>query len=622
MQDSFHSKYKYIRSLGHGGCGEVFLAQNTVLGNFWAVKEITKGKEAAINGYNEPEILKRLNHPALPRICDLYEDEDKIYIVEDYIEGVCLKQALDENGKFDEPVVLDWAIQLCSVLEYIHSQSPYAIIYGDMKPHNIILTKEGFVKIVDFGISALIPEKAESLIGTQTEKASFINIEDYHNNDTGKGEDLLDKDISNSKAIGKLRDNSTQDKARMCLVSDNMMEYEKQISDKQIGFGRETVYETAFIGTKGYAAPEQFIGNGISKSSDIYALGITIIQLLTGLDPLTSINDFQNESYAHKISSGLYEILRKCINPNPKLRYKSAGTLMKDLREYSLRYYAFNENHVLEAKGILDFTKIILVTGARGTGVSTITAAMAECLARGPTRVCVVDLSTSARLGDSIYQKNTSSSNNKEKRHSNNLSKVNSNLYYINFNHLKENIICDNLILHRQLGQLQQSFSYIIIDVDITFLKALEQYSNHIYIVSDMNPFNLSEINQVMKSGELARTCISRTSFIINKFCTGELSPRSILQGILLTSDVPNELQELIAYAKAFEVPYEQKVYIKWVYSFFGEALSFQKSIDEKFLKSIQNIISSTISKEKRKESRFAFSKLISKVLACIMIIA
>ncbi len=585
MQDSFYSKYKYIRTLGHGGCGDVFLAQNIVLGNFWAVKEIKKGRKTSISGYIEPEILKRLNHPALPRICDFYEDEDKIYIVEDYIEGVCLKQVLDEKGKFEEPTVIDWAIQLCSVLEYIHSQRPNAIIYGDMKPHNIILTKEGFVKIVDFGISALIPEKMDSFIGTQSGKASDNDIGDHYN------------------------------KAGMCFVSDNRMVYSQQINDEQIGAGRKTVYDTAFIGTKGYAAPEQFIGNGISRSSDIYSLGITIIQLLTGLDPLSSIKDFQNESYAHKMSAELYEILRKCIHPNPGLRYKSVDILMKEFRQYSLRYYVLNENNILETKRSLDLTKIITITGARGTGVSTITVAMAECLAREPTRVCVVDLSTSARLGDSIFLKPTSNPVTKEKKHFNHISRVTSNLYYINFNDLKEKILYDNLILHRQLEQLQQSFSYIIIDVDIIFLEALEQYSSHIFIVSDMNPFNLYEINQVMKSRELAKNCISRTSFIINKFCTGELSSRSILQGILLTDDIPNELQELIAYAKAFEVPYEQMVYIKWMYSFFGEALNFHKSIDNNFKKSILNIISNTILQTKNKESRFIFRKLISKMV-------
>ncbi len=584
MQDSFYSKYKYIRNLGHGGCGDVFLAQNIVLGNFWAVKEIIKGRKTSISGYIEPEILKRLNHPALPRICDLYEDEDKIYIVEDYIEGVCLKQVLDEKGKFEESIVIDWAIQLCSVLEYIHTQKPNAIIYGDMKPHNIILTKEGFVKIVDFGISALMPGKIDSLT-TQVGKASDNNIGDYYS------------------------------KAEMCLVSDNRMVYDQQVNDEQSGAGSKTVYETAFIGTKGYAAPEQFIGNGISRSSDIYSLGITIIQLLTGLDPLSSIKDFQNESYAHEISPELYEILRKCIHPNPGLRYKSAGILMKELRQYSLRYYILDGKNILETKKSLGFTQIITITGAKGTGISTMTAAMAECLARGPTRVCIVDLSTTARLGDSIFLKNTNKPDNKEKIHSNNISKVTSNLYYINFNDLKDEILYDNLILHRQLGQLQQSFSHIFIDVDIKFLKALEQYSNHIFIVSDMNPFNLYEINQVMKSDELARKSSSRTSFIINKFCSGELSPRSILQGTLLTNDIPNELQELIAYAKVFKVPYEQKVYIKWMYSFFGEALSFQKSIDDKFHKSILNIISNTISKKNRKEGRFVFSKLISKVV-------
>ncbi len=614
MQNSFYSKYKYIRTLGHGGCGDVFLAQNIALGNFWAVKEIMKGKKTSISGYIEPEILKRLNHPALPRICDLFEDEDKIYIVEDYIEGVCLKQVLDEKGKFEEPVVIDWAIQLCSVLEYIHSQRPNAIIYGDMKPHNIILTKDGFVKLVDFGISALLPGEMNNTVVTESENFSNKNIGDYYNNDTAEERYILDKYKSSTSEKGQLPDNRIKANAKMCFVSDNKMRYVAAINDKLKGTDKKTEYETAFIGTKGYAAPEQFIGNGISRSSDIYSLGITIIQLLTGLDPLYSINDIQNESYRHKISTELYEILRKCIHPNPRLRYKCAAILMKELRKYSLRYCVFNENNLPETKKSLDFTRIIAITGARGTGVSTLTVAIAEYIARDPTKVCIVDMSISARLEDSILKKQASSKVKKEKNHFNKISKVTSNLYYINFNNLKEKILSDNLTLHRQLGQLQESFSYIIIDVDITSLEVLEQYSSHIFIVSDMNPFNLLEINQVMKSGELVKKCISRTSFVINKFCKGELSPNSILQGMLLTKDVPNELQELIAYAKAFEVPYDQKVYLKWMYSFFGEALNFHKAIDDNFHKSILNIISNTISQTKRK-NRFVFRKLISKVV-------
>ncbi|HEY5586482.1 MAG TPA: serine/threonine-protein kinase [Ruminiclostridium sp.] len=535
MQDnSFYSKYKYIRSLGHGGCGEVFLAESITLGNLWAVKEIVKGLKTSISGYIEPEILKRLNHPALPRICDVYEDETKIYIVEDYLEGICLKQELDIKGKFDEQTVIDWAIQLCSVLEYLHYQKPNPIIYGDMKPHNIILTKEGFVKLIDFGVSSIVRQADD--------EATSASGKDFTN-------------------------------------------------------------DTAFIGTKGYAAPEQFIGNGISRASDIYSLGITLIQLITGIDPLTSIARFQNEKYAEYLSPGLFEILRKCVHPNSELRYQTAGILMKELRQYSLHNGSGNEDNIENLRKPLKFTKIIAITGARGTGVSTMTAAMAEHMARGPTSVCIVDLSISSSLQKSL-------SNKKENSDFTKPNKINSNWYYINLNNLKEKIQSDDLPLHKQLGQLQDSFSYIFIDIDITLVKYIEQYLNHIFIVSDMNPFNSADIGQRLKVEGMVEKCISRTSFIINKFYKGELSSRNILQSIFLNGDV-QQLQDLIVYSKTFDVPYDPKVYLKWVYSFFGEALRFKNLFEDNFEQAISNILSNTISIQKSKRSHFSFSQLI-----------
>ncbi len=599
MQDnSFYSKYKYIRTLGHGGCGDVFLAQNVVLGNLWAVKEIVKGRKTSVSGYIEPEILKRLNHPALPRICDLYEDENKIYIVEDYLEGTCLKQELDQKGRFEEQIVIDWAIQLCSVLEYLHSQKPNAIIYGDMKPHNIILTKEGFVKLIDFGISTMVSETNDKPIVT------------------------YNKSISNNC----IRDSTGNSTNEVCFVSDNRMAYEEAINDALKDSNNKTLFETAFIGTKGYAAPEQFVGNGISRASDIYSLGITIIQLLTGLDPLVSNAVFQNENYEQHLSPGLCEIIKKCIHPNPRLRYKSTSLLMKELRNYSLQYCIYGEKNVLDLSEPLGFTKIIAITGARGTGISTITAAIAENMARGRISVCIVDLSTSGCLGKSMFGrneiirnivteegiKNVVTVNNSI--NSNNLLKINSNLYYTNLNNLTGKINTDILTLHKQLGCLQDRFSYILLDVDITQLGCLEKYLTHIFIVTDMNPFNLSSISQVMETEELAIKCSSRTSFVINKFYMGELGSRDILQGMLLSEDSSKGIQELVVYSKVFEIPYEQNIYLKWMYSFFGETLSFKKHISNKFQESILHIISNTISPAKKK-ARFTFRKLISKVV-------
>lgn len=558
MQDnSFYSKYKYIRTLGHGGCSDVFLAENIALGKLWAVKEIGKDKKTTISGYIEPEILKRLNHPALPRICDVYEDEAKIYIVEDYIEGTCLKQELDIKGKFEEQAVIDWGIQLCSVLDYLHSQEPNPIIYGDMKPHNIILTKDGFVKLIDFGVSALISEP------------------------TAKAKKEKDRNVQEN-------------------VSDNVAN------------------DTAFIGTKGYAAPEQFIGNGISRASDIYSLGITLIQLITGIDPLKAIATYHKDKYAQYLSPGLFEILRKCIHQNPELRYKSAGLLMKELRQLSLQSSFGNECNNKKLEKALHFTKIIAITGSRGTGISTIAAAMAEHMARGPTTACIVDMSKSGRLEKSLFGKSENTLSEKfqsslptvkDKSDFSSLTKINSNLYYVNLNNLTKQFTSDTIMLHKQLGQLQESFPYIFIDVDITLVKIIEKYINHIFIVSDMNPFNLLDISRYLQEESMVSKCTSRTSFIINKRYKGTLSSQSILQSMLIDENVPQELQELIAFSKTFELPYDEKIYFKWMYSFFDEPLRFKNLFNSYFGKAISNIITNTIYPTKRKVSRFSFDR-------------
>lgn len=526
--DSFQVKYKYIRKLGSGGCGVVYLAENINLGSLWAVKEVVKDRKTAFSGYMESEILKQLNHPALPRICDIYEDETRIYIIEDYIEGSSMKQLLDINGKFDEFTVIDWGIQLCSVLEYLHSRDPNPIIYGDMKPHNIIITKEGFVKLIDFGVSVIIAQTAGASEGTST--------------------------------------------------------------------------HTSFIGTRGYAAPEQFTGKVISQQSDIYSLGITLIQLITGIDPVKSINFFLDGSYREYMSQGMFEILRKCIIQNPLYRFGNAGCVMNELRQYNLQIKRDTENDSNNSDGSINnktfkLSKIIAVTGSSGTGVSTITAAMAEYAARGPDPACIVDLSASGILEKGLLAKNKTSLRE--------LQKVNSNLYYINLSNLTENIHSEELSLRKQLSQLQNYFSYIFIDVDIPLLKNIRQYLNHAFIVSDMNPFNAADIGHLLQSDGISADFIPSAHFIINKFYKGEISSQNILQGAFLIGDVSEELEELIAYAAIFEVPYEERVYFKWIYSFFGEPARLKSLSDTCFGKAISNIVRNTILSSKRKRNLF-----------------
>ncbi len=151
-------KYEIVRQIGAGGMSKVYLAVDRRLGKTWAVKEtplLGRGQDGAVavNGLlTEAEIMKRLDHPALPRIVDIIEEPEKIFLVMDYIRGESLDRVLLRRGALPEDTVVDWAKQICDALSYLHSQDP-PIIYRDLKPANLMLTPEGRIRIIDFGIA-------------------------------------------------------------------------------------------------------------------------------------------------------------------------------------------------------------------------------------------------------------------------------------------------------------------------------------------------------------------------------------------------------------------------------------------------------------------------------------
>lgn len=156
--DIIDEKYEILKQIGKGGMSVVYLAMDRRLNKQWAVKEISKhgnGKnnEIIVNSLlAEANLMKRLDHPALPRIVDIIDNSITIYVVMDYIEGESLDKILLEYGAQPEEIVIEWAKQLCDALDYLHSQNP-PIIYRDMKPANVMLKPEGNLKVIDFGIA-------------------------------------------------------------------------------------------------------------------------------------------------------------------------------------------------------------------------------------------------------------------------------------------------------------------------------------------------------------------------------------------------------------------------------------------------------------------------------------
>lgn len=168
-------KYQVIESLGKGGMSQVWLVRDQRLGKLWAIKEIgpnaggSHGEVLRQAIIDEANFMKRLDHPAIPRVVDIMDAGDTAFVVMDYVEGRELNLVLRERGcPFAQEEVIGWGIQLCDVLGYLHQLEP-AIVYRDMKPSNVMLRDDGTVKLVDFGIAMeCVPGRANDgrLVGT------------------------------------------------------------------------------------------------------------------------------------------------------------------------------------------------------------------------------------------------------------------------------------------------------------------------------------------------------------------------------------------------------------------------------------------------------------------------
>lgn len=164
--DILDGKYEILMLRGRGGMSKVWLAVDTHINKQWAVKEIDKHSrlyKATIDSektLREVEIKKKLDHPALARIVDIIDTEDSLCIIEDYIDGDNLLEIV-KRGIPEQETVVSWMLDVCDAMAYFHSLDP-PIIYRDLKPSNIMLTRDSQrIKIVDFGIAKSFIENTE-----------------------------------------------------------------------------------------------------------------------------------------------------------------------------------------------------------------------------------------------------------------------------------------------------------------------------------------------------------------------------------------------------------------------------------------------------------------------------
>ncbi len=167
MTKVLKKRYQIRGVLGKGGMGSVYIATDRREGKVLAVKELNAGKlprkersEALAQFQTEARILTRLTHPNLPKMYDYFTLRDRYYIAMEYIDGKTLEQLLAARGgrPVDERTALSWALQICRAMHFLSVQKPRPIVFRDLKPANVMITRDGRVKLIDFGIARFFKE--------------------------------------------------------------------------------------------------------------------------------------------------------------------------------------------------------------------------------------------------------------------------------------------------------------------------------------------------------------------------------------------------------------------------------------------------------------------------------
>jgi len=258
-----HQRYRLLRAVGQGGMGAVYVAQDTQLGDrLVAVKEMSMSRltsqevPLAVEQFRrEAHLLAGLHHPNLPVIHEYFSENDRWYLVMSFIEGQNLQAALDATPghKFPLLEVVRIGMELCDVLEYLHTHTPQ-IIFRDLKPLNIMLTPKGHICLIDFGIAR--------------------------------------------------------------------------------HFKQEQTKDTAYYYSVGYAPPEQYGQSQTSPLSDIYSLGATLHQMLSGHNPASKPFQFPNLQLVDPtIPVPLAKLITQMLEMNEQARPASVAEIKVQLEK-------------------------------------------------------------------------------------------------------------------------------------------------------------------------------------------------------------------------------------------------------------------------------------------------
>ena len=251
-------KYKILATIGSGGFGTVYLAEDTWIDKKVALKVPHKQGVDFGELLREPRLLASLNHPNIVTILTAEKQENVFFIVMEFVPGETLEAIIAREGPLDVAAALDYTCQISNAVDHAHRQG---VLHRDLRPSNVLVADRGLVKVADFGTSR------------------FLEI---------------------------------------------------------------AAHGTTVIGSPPYMAPEQFRGKAVF-ASDIYSLGVTMYQMLTGVLPYDTPSPADLERLMRgelltaprlknpKIPKAINDIVLKAMAPEIHARYQRASELLDDV---------------------------------------------------------------------------------------------------------------------------------------------------------------------------------------------------------------------------------------------------------------------------------------------------
>ncbi len=192
----FDGRYRIEKRIGTGGMADVFLARDESLGRQVAIKILAERyaqDEAFVERFRrEATAAAGLSHPNIVSVYDRGQASGTSYIAMEYLNGPTLKDEITSRAPLPEAEVVNWATQALDALEYAHRQG---VVHRDIKPHNMVLTDEGRLKVADFGIARAANVQQMTEVGSIVGTAQYLSPEQARGLDVGPQSDLYSMGI-------------------------------------------------------------------------------------------------------------------------------------------------------------------------------------------------------------------------------------------------------------------------------------------------------------------------------------------------------------------------------------------------------------------------------------------